>query len=351
MPRNDWRHYEYRAAILEEARRIVYPLDMAKHGDKRREILLFWKQFGTEAAVAAFGVSRPTLFRWQQRVEAGNLKPFGTIPKHKRRRQLDPVLVRAIIQLRTEHPRLGKEKLRPLLLGLGFVVPSVSTLGRILGDLRATKQLPNPHRLRFDARTGKFHERPRKQVYKRRKSGYVPRVPGDLVALDTVITILNGRRRYTVTAIDLTSRFAFAWTYSSGSSRSAADLLEKFRSVAPFTVRHLHTDNGSEFHKDFDQAVNKESLVHFWNYPRNPKGNAHIERFNRTIQDEFLSWRREMLATDLDQFNQETIDWLIWYNRDRPHYALHNQSPLAYLQQTKKSQMYWTHTPNLLSGI
>lgn len=344
MPRNDWRHYEYRAAVLEEVRQIVYPQSMAKHNDKRREILRFWQQFGIEATMAAFQVSRATVFRWQARQRNGMLSPGSTSPRRKRRRVVDPALVAAVLQLRSEHPRLGKAKLRPLLSASGLAVPSVSTFGRILDDLKAAGRLPDPRHLRMNARTGNLHERTRKRVPKRRRHGYQPQTPGDLVALDTVVTIVNGSRRYTLTAIDLKSRFAFAWNYSSGSSRCAADFLAKVQAVAPFEIRHLHTDNGSEFHKDFDQAATRANLVHFWNYPRYPKGNAHVERFNRTIQEEFLDYRKTDLVDHLEEVNADLMDWLIWYNRDRPHYALKQQSPLHYLQQSTESQMSWTHT-------
>jgi len=45
------------------------------------------------------------------------------------------------------------------------------------------------------------------------------------------------------------------------------------------------SDNGSEFKAEFTQAVLDDGAVRWLTYPKNPKMNAHAERFNRTIQE------------------------------------------------------------------
>ncbi len=321
---------------------------MAKQSTKRVPILGFWRKFGTAATVAAFEVSRSTLFRWQAELARGQSAPHRTTPRRLRRRVVAPILEREIVRLRTEHPRLGKEKLQPLLQRVcarhSVAVPSVSTIGRILAALKRAGRLPDPRKLRLNARSGRLMDRVYRPKKRLRRKGYQPGAPGDLLQLDTVVTIVNGRRRYTLTAIDLVSRFAFAWTYTTGSSRSARDFLGKLQTVAPFPLRHLQTDNGSEFQGLFDQATTEAAIPHFWNYPRYPKGNAYVERFNRTIQEELLVYHKEDLLDNLDHVNGMLVDWLVWYNRDRPHAGLRQQPPLTYVRLTRKSQMSWTHT-------
>ena len=56
--------------------------------------------------------------------------------------------------------------------------------------------------------------------------------------------------------------------------------------------------------------------------------NAHCERFNRTIQEEFIDYYQELLFTDLEKFNEKLADWLVWYNQDRPHFAQGQISPI-----------------------
>ena len=59
--------------------------------------------------------------------------------------------------------------------------------------------------------------------------------------------------------------------------------------------------------------------------------NAHCERFNRTIQESFIDYHEDLLFTNLDAFNQELADWLVFYNTERPHQALAMLSPVQSL--------------------
>jgi hypothetical protein len=73
--------------------------------------------------------------------------------------------------------------------------------------------------------------------------------------------------------------------------------------------------------------------------------NAHAERFNRTIQESFVDYHEELLFTDLALFNRKLADWLVFYNTERPHHSLGQQSPLSFLlQHQPECQRYWTHT-------
>ena len=73
--------------------------------------------------------------------------------------------------------------------------------------------------------------------------------------------------------------------------------------------------------------------------------NAHAERFNRTIQESFVDYHEELLFTDLALFNRKLADWLVFYNTERPHHSLGQQSPLSFLLKDQpECQRYWTHT-------
>lgn len=50
--------------------------------------------------------------------------------------------------------------------------------------------------------------------------------------------------------------------------------------------------------------------------------NAHNERFNRTIQEQFIDYNEDLLFTDIDLFNQKMDDWLIDYNTFIHHHSL-----------------------------
>ena len=65
----------------------------------------------------------------------------------------------------------------------------------------------------------------------------------------------------------------------------------------------MQTDNGLEFHGRFQEALEKLGTIQFFTRPHNPKQNAYIERFNRTMQEEFLYWNTDSLAYDLPFHN------------------------------------------------
>lgn len=268
----------------------------------------------------------------------------------RRKRTTDVRVANFIVSQRKLHPRLGKDKLATLLQSKcsSWSLPplSASTVGRILSDLKAQGRLASHDRLSMSARTGRLlHRTNRPLLKKRRRGDYRPKAPGDLVQIDTVVRFIDGIKRYCVTAVDVHGRFAFAYGYRSPSSSNAADFLGKLQTVAPFEVRRVQTDNGSEFYKHFHQACDEQGLVHFWNYPRSPKMNARVERFNRTIQEEFMDTDRYLMADDLEQWNRQLMDWLVWYNAERPHYSLGQIPPMQYLVSNfGLSNMLWTHT-------
>jgi transposase InsO family protein len=106
----------------------------------------------------------------------------------------------------------------------------------------------------------------------------------------------------------------------------------------------VQTDNGSEFHKYFKEYLKEQDIVHYWNYPGRPYRQGHIEKFNRTIQEEFIDWN-EILLDDVNMFNQKMIDWLIWYNTKRFHWSLNLETPVDYLiNNNLVSNMRWTNT-------
>jgi len=323
--------------------------------EKRVKILTFFDRYGEVATREAFGTSRSTIYLWKKALKDSRgqltaLAPASRAPKIRRSRSTDPRISDFIVKQRTNHPRLGKDKLAVLLMpycqNQGLAQPSTSTVGRILTDLKVQGRLPTEVYLSMSARTGRLMQRTNRPLLKKRRRGqYKPSAPGDLVQVDTVVKFINGIRRYCVTAVDVYGRFSFAYGYKSPSSANAADFLSKLQRVAPFEIKRVQTDNGSEFYKHFHQACEDRELVHFWNYPRSPKMNARVERFNRTIQEEYIDADLHLMADDIEQFNANLMDWLIWYNTERPHYSLGQVSPMRYLiSNFGLSNMLWTHT-------
>lgn len=325
----------------------------------RLKVLEYQKKYKTKATVEAFSVPRPTLYRWKKQLndsggQATSLIPKSRAPKHKRTKETKPEVLAFIKQYRDAHPGVGKETIKYALdergLGKGVKTVSASTIGRRLKELKEKGELMECKKtLTVNARTGKLKTRgePKKRK-KLRRQGYEPNVSGDLVQADSITIFVDGLKRYLVTATDVKSRFSFAYAYSTLSSRNAKDFMKKFQAVCPFSLSHVQTDNGGEFEKHFEAYVKEENLVHFYNYPKHPKSNAYVERFNRTIQEQYVNWHKEEMV-DVDPFNRGLMDYLLWYNTEKPHKGLKNIPPLKYYLETevknkKKSHMLWTLT-------
>ena len=319
---------------------------ITEHAKRRTRILAFRERHGDDAAQEAFGVSRRTLYRWQRALKKSGgklegLNPVSTAPKCRRERTIPDGLAERIIALRQDHPRLGKDKIAVLLAQGGHTI-SASTIGRILADLRKSGRLRSPVRLSLSGRTGTLIERPsvrRKKL--RRPHGY------RVLEVDTVVRFIDGMKRYILTGVDTERRTAFAAAYTNHGSRSAADFLRRAQEVLPDCPTFVQTDNGSEFALHFREACHDLDLTHFHTYPRSPKMNAHVERFNRTLDEEFLLSHRALLRDDVRAFNDRLVDWLLWYNGERPHHALGQVSPFRYMLGSLpvgECQMWWTHT-------
>lgn len=323
----------------------------------KARVLAFFEKHGEQAALDAFNISRSTLYLWKKQLKEGDgdiesLNEASKAPKKRRKRTIDERIIRFIIKKRTDIPKYGKEKLaddlKPFCRKHGLTPPSASTVGRILTDLKATGRLPRRQKLSMYGSTGRLIKRkPPKKRAKQRRNGYQPHQAGDLVEIDTIVKYIDGVKRYILTAIDVYSSYAFAYAYKSHSSRAARDFMQKLEYVTPFSIRHIQTDNGSEFEKHFRTYIENSEIVHFHTYPKRPKMNAHVERFNRTVQEEFADMHLPTLAHTIETFNERLVQWLLWYNSERPHWTQHFNSPLnsalSFLTP-QMSNMSWTNT-------
>ena len=320
---------------------------ITEEAKERTRILAFWERHGTEAATEAFKISKRTLFRWQKSLKQGqgkleNLNPKSTSPKRRRKREIPENIKNEIILIRTEHPHLGKDKVWKLLAQKGYT-GSISTVGRIISDLKEAGRLPNPKAVTVSGKTGRIFEKQYKKRSKklRRPKGY------RVLEVDTVVRFIDGVKRYTLTAIDTEKKISFAACYTNHGSKSAADFLRKAVRVIPDCPRAIQTDNGSEFALHFERAAQDIKLIHFHIYPRSPKMNSHIERFNRSLDEEFLIYHRSLMRDDVAKFNEKLIDWLLWYNGERPHHSLGLLSPFQGMMSSLKAgecHMWWTDT-------
>lgn len=323
-----------RGSRLAAERGVRFRYMITKEAQKRAKILTFWKKYGTGATGEAYDVSRRTLYHWQRKLKEkeGKLESLNNgsrAPKKRRKRRYDFRIVEEIGQLRTKYPNLGEKKISPILKAycetLDLTCPGPTTIGRIIRDKGGMRSSP-----KHITGTGRVKKTCKQRVLRKPKD-LKAKHPGHLVALDTIERHEYGNRRYIITCEDIYSRFAFAFCTTSHASKAAEEFFLAWKEVFPYETTFVLTDNGSEFKKHFSLRLKELQITHYHTYPRTPKMNAHIERFNRTIQEEFVDYHRSLLL-EPDRFNEALSVWLSWYNTKRVHHAFGNRySPLQYL--------------------
>lgn len=145
--------------------------------------------------------------------------------------------------------------------------------------------------------------------------------PGDLVQLDTIHLMVDKKSRiYIYTLIDVYSRWTYAWATERINTRMSIKFLKLAQTVAPFTFQCLQTDNGPEFSQHFTERV---KITHRHSRVRKPNDNAHLERFNRTIQQELI----KNLPISTNVINHSLPAYLDYYNNQRYHLGINLQTP------------------------
>jgi transposase InsO family protein len=303
---------------------------------RRYSILVFWNKHGLEVTTEAFKVKKRTLYNWQAAYARGgsvveSLNPKSRAPINRRKRSWPTVVISEIRRVRTKHPNLGKEKVHVHLQAFcrqrNLVCPKVRTVGRLIADA-SDKMRTFPQKVGHNGQMKQFN-RTKKT---RKPKGFKALHPGQCIALDSIEFHFWGRRIYVITMIDVFSRYAFAHVTFSHASKAAEEFFVRCLSQFPYPVGHVLTDNGSEFMKDFDEHLRELCLTHWHTYPKTPKMNAHCERFNRTLQDEFFI-NHQFYLHNLDNCTTKLNEWLGWYNTDRPHHSLELLSPVQFLSK------------------
>ena len=128
--------------------------------------------------------------------------------------------------------------------------------------------------------------------------------------------------------------------YNNHSSLSAKDFLLRLNYALNSKIENIQTDNGSEFQKHFDQACSLLNINRYYSRVRTPKDNGSVERFNRTLKEEFIGLGN--MTTETNLFNKRLTEWLIEYNFGRPHQSLDYLTPAEFVQKYSKVLPMWS---------
>jgi len=310
---------------------------------KKAEIVGFFNKHGLKATIDAFKKKKSSIYSYRKKLRDSNgnlevLNDKSRAPINRRKSKVSAEIIEFIKDIRQRRGDIGKAKIKILLdkycKEKGIESVSESTIGR-------TIKRHNIYFYKERNHWGKLKKK--KYKAKLRKNGYKPLNPGDLLYIDAVSLVSNGIRRYIITAVDTMSKIAFAYCYSSLSSKNATDFLQKLIKVAPFQINRIQTDNGSEFHHFFNKFLSNNNIIHYYSYPRHPQQNSYVERFNKTIQDEFITPYPYDLS-DLSLLNYNIADYLLFYNTQRPHLAINLSTPIEFfISNYLNSKMYRTY--------
>jgi transposase InsO family protein len=270
---------------------------------RKEAVALVEKGWSTRKVARHTGFSQRVIVKWCTKSDKrgyGNIPTKSSRPKHHPK-QLTDEMVRAIFAKRQAHQRCA-EVVHQELLNEGIVV-SLSSVKRTIDRMGLTKKR-SPWK--------RYHphvERPKAEK------------PGDLVQIDTIHTMQSEKTRmYTFVLIDVYSRWVYAKAYQKMNARTTLRFVRAAERRALFRFSMLQSDHGPEFGSWFVSQIQKD---HRYTRIGKPNDNAHVERVNRTIQEECLD---KQVRTP-EAFNRALRKYLPYYNTQRLHMGISLRSP------------------------
>lgn len=155
--------------------------------------------------------------------------------------------------------------------------------------------------------------------------------PGEMVQIDHMTAKKDGIS-IKHKAWDPLSKVIIAEAYSNATSCTAKKFLLKVIETAPYTLKSVQVDGGSEFMKEFEEECSARQIALFVLPPRKPKYNGGVERGNRIFKEEFY-YNRLIKCDSLGEVRNELKDALHKYKSYRPHSSLQNLTPYEYINQ------------------
>lgn len=251
-----------------------------------------------------FGFHHTAVMKWFRKSEIIGYHPIPTYSSRPLRhpKQLDEKTVRRIVDKRLEHNRYAEAVHREL-VNDGVEV-SLSSVKRTLDRWSLIKK-----------------RSPWKRYHPHQDRPY-PMKSGDLVEIDTVHRMIDSKKRlYVFTLIDVYSRWTYAKAFERMNAARSVSFVEEAQKKAQFHFNMLQSDHGPEFGRWFVEQIKKS---HRYTRIGKPNDNSHIERFNRTIQEECL----DKVSNDVEAINCALKRYLRYYNYERVHGGINYLIPM-----------------------
>lgn len=318
------KHYDY--ASWMKLLNNCFSFDLSDPAKFRYHVLTYYYKHGYKASIDAFSISKTTLYRWKKEYEISkkrlsSLIPKSTKPKTTRRMLTDPRLVELIKYLRQNYGNIGKDKIKVFIdeyaLSLGINSIGKTTIGKII----------KRRNMFYD----NYAKKKTRKKYQGLRTKRCPKIkkPGYL-QIDGITIYADNRKHYFISIIDVFTKYAQVIKVKTLSSKQSLFCYQQYIKTYIYPIHSVQTDNGSEFLGCFSQYLKDNNIEHIFSYPRSPRVNGYIERFNRTIQEECI-YRLEELYYEPELIQTKLNEYLSWYNFKRPHASLNYQAPVTYL--------------------
>lgn len=277
---------------------------------RMKAVSLVYQGWSVRKVGRYLGFGSSTISKWLKKdLHHGRvpIPTFSSRPKHHPK-QLSKEKISVIVEQRLKHNRCAEVVHREL-LNQGIVI-SLSSVKRTLKRQGLIRHRSPWKRWHFS------EARPEALL------------AGDLVQIDTIHFVINGKRFYVYTLIDVASRSAYAKVSSRINVRHSLNFVKEALKVAGFNFKMIQSDHGQEFSTWFTEHLGKLNTNHRHSRVRKPNDNGHIERFNRTLKEECLN----KVNRNLKSFQKAINVYMPYYNGQRLHLGINFKTPLECVQ-------------------
>ena len=263
------------------------------------------KGWSTRKVARHTGFNQSTIVRWVNILRKSDFRrtiPTQSSRPHSHPKQLSMEMIKAIINYRLKYKRCA-EFIHHLMVKDGYKI-SLSSVKRTLKRENMTKY----------SKWKKWHqytERPK------------PEKPGVLVQIDTIVDGPYTDRLYIYTMLDVCSRWSFAMPVERISTHASWKFIQEAQKSMPFKIKLIQSDHGPEFSKWLTKTMKTYNIDHRHSRVRKPTDNAHVERFNRTIQEECIY----RIPKSLSSYKKAIPEYIHYYNYERPHMGINMLTP------------------------
>lgn len=288
------------------------------------------------------GISRTQFYEYKKRFQTHGIEGLKDLPPiHKSHPQTTPPeVVAKLLDWAAKHPTWGCVRMS-LQLKLEGISVSSPTIQAILNKQGLGSRYQRLLKLEERALREKF-SLTAEQIAAIEKANPCYRErhieskrPGELLAQDTfyVGQIKGVGKVYLQAVVDTYGSYAFGYLHTGKLPEHAAavlhnDVLPRYKRWG-LRVQAVLTDNGREYcgkdHHPYELYLALNDLEHRRTKVKHPQTNGFVERFNRTVLDEFFRKAfREKLYTSVDPLQRDLEKWLRFYNEERPHQGYRN---------------------------